>query len=476
MSYMLKKLLPFSLLNRIKRFTKATLGSKLKICFLISAAIMTISCVYGIFSMISLKTDSNSARIMTIIIIMGVIELVGIVTGIHLARSMGRYLKIPIEGMTLGLDKLTIGDLTYFNDDVIVNGDTKDEMSLHAVSFNNLLFSTREKVADTKQLAAGNLTTQVHIKCANDMLGNALQEMANNTHQIVSAISVTSDQVASGANMVSDSSFALSQGATAQASSVQELTASLAEVSAKTNLSAQNAENANDLAQNAKKNAVIGNGQMKEMLGAMDEINVSSSNINKIIKVIDDIAFQTNILALNAAVEAARAGQHGRGFAVVAEEVRNLAAKSANAAKETTDMIEGSIRKVEAGTKIANNTANALKQIVEQVEKAANLVQSISISSNEQATAIDQINQSITLVSQVVQTNAATAQESAAASEQLSAQAAQLKEAVNAFTIKSANTGLNAARSQGTKKPAGTLAGAAKSQIALSDEDGFGKY
>jgi methyl-accepting chemotaxis protein len=275
--------------------------------------------------------------------------------------------------------------------------------------------------------------------------------------------------------MVSDSSFALSQGAAAQASSVQELTATLTEVSAKTNESAANAEKANALAQNAKTNAIVGNDQMKEMLGAMDEINESSSSINKIIKVIDDIAFQTNILALNAAVEAARAGQHGKGFAVVAEEVRNLAAKSANAAKETTDMIEGSMRKVEAGTKIANNTAAALGQIVEQVEKAANLVQAISISSNEQAAAIQQINQSIALVSQVVQTNAATAEESAAASEELSAQAAQLKEAVNAFTIQTAKTlepsaSRPAARLGNASKPAAP----AKAKISL--EGDFGKY
>jgi len=201
-------------------------------------------------------------------------------------------------------------------------------------------------------------------------------------------------------------------------------------------LNASNANQANELALAAKEGAIKGNEQMKGMLKAMEEINEGSGSIFKIIKVIDEIAFQTNILALNAAVEAARAGQHGKGFAVVAEEVRNLAARSANAAKETTGLIEDSMKKVEGGTKIANDTAAALSQIVEGVTQVTNLVGEIATASNEQALGINQVNQGILQVSDVVQANFATSEESAAASEELSSQAELLREQVSQFKLK----------------------------------------
>jgi len=215
------------------------------------------------------------------------------------------------------------------------------------------------------EVANGNLNLAITADYKGDFveIKDSLNNIIISLSQVMGDINDAAEQVSSGSRQVSDGSQTLSQGSTQQASAIQELTASITEIASQTKQNAVNANQANELATDAKDNAIQGNDQMKEMLNSMDEINESSSNISKIIKVIDDIAFQTNILALNAAVEAARAGQHGKGFAVVAEEVRNLAARSADAARETTDLIEGSIQKVETGTKLANETALALNEI-----------------------------------------------------------------------------------------------------------------
>ncbi len=322
-----------------------------------------------------------------------------------------------------------------------------------------------------RHMADGDLTLNMN----GEYKGEYLKIQAAVTHtseaisDVLSNINIAAEQVSTGSNQVSDSSQSLSQGATEQASSIEQLSASIADIATQTKQNSVRAVQANELAMQAKGDADVGNNQMKLMLNSMAEINEASANISKVIKVIEDIAFQTNILALNAAVEAARAGQYGKGFAVVADEVRNLAAKSANAAKETTTMIEGSIKKAEAGTKIASETAQALVKIVTGVDQAASLVAEIATASNEQATGISQVNQGIEQVSQVVQVNSATAEESAAASEELSSQADLLKEMINRFKLRENENQANSAVSR-HPKPASPVKSAAAMSFSYSNK------
>ncbi|MCX7748122.1 MAG: methyl-accepting chemotaxis protein [Clostridia bacterium] len=300
----------------------------------------------------------------------------------------------------------------------------------------------KESADVLQELAKGNLLIKVEGDYKGDFsdIKNSLNFTIDRLNHILFEIDTAAEQVATGSRHVSESSQVLSSGSSEQASAIEEITASMTQIASQTKQNALSANEANELAVTAKNEAISGNTQMKDMLKSMETINEASSNISKIIKVIDEIAFQTNILALNAAVEAARAGQYGKGFAVVAEEVRNLAARSANAAKETTMLIEGTIKRVEAGTKIANETAGALDSIVHRITKAAEIVEEISRASNEQATGITQVNVAISQVSQVTQTNSATAEESAAASEELSSHADMLKDMVKKFKLKRADS------------------------------------
>ncbi len=288
------------------------------------------------------------------------------------------------------------------------------------------------------KISNGNLNQEVTGEYIGDFneikvsLNNIIQSLSN----VFAEMDMSADQVFEGASQVSEGAQSLSQGAAEQAGAIEELSATISEITTQIKANAENAAKAKEISILNGQTTAEGKVQMDLMIKAMDEISNASNKIGKIIENIDAIAFQTNILALNAAVEAARAGSAGKGFAVVAEEVRNLAGKSAESAKDTAALIESSRAAIENGSKIVTETARALEKIAEGTERSDEVIQEIADASEEQAKAADQVNLGMEQISGVVQTNSATAEESAAASEELSGQAQMLKELIGKFELK----------------------------------------
>lgn len=444
--------------------------NKLIITFLVADLIILLVIVQGyLFSNNQLAAENPVKYTQNYHVFMGAMLFIAIV-------FMGITTISFIRGFRIGFEKVSkiTHELTAGNLDVDMGEIKNDEFGRLILDYKKLIEAQKEEAELAEAVANGDLTTTITPRSDKDQLGYALKKMVAKNQNALSNINESAYQVMTSSSQVASASEALAQGSTEQASAIEEITSSITDIAEKTKVNATNATEASELMHNAIDYVNKGNEQMEGMMSAMDDINKSSESISKIIKVIDDIAFQTNILALNAAVEAARAGDAGKGFAVVAEEVRNLAAKSAAAAAETAELIESSITKVEAGSKIADDTAQALVSITDGVTQSEKIVNNIAEASNYQATAVAQINQAINQVSQVVQTNSATSEECAAASEELSGQAIHMRDMLSIYNLGDAAKQVQTAVTENNQDKYESKNNPNEQIISLGE--GFGKY
>lgn len=387
----------------------------------------------------SLKLSYIAERLLylRIIIVIAVIAMLALLSTI-IVLATRRLVTKPIKTLTEGAELLAVGDI-YFNgmnrQELENISERVDEVGMIGKSFRKLIEYQTEKVEIAQEIAEKNLTVNATISSENDVLGNTFQQMVTSLNSVLGQVSSAVEQVSAGSNQVSQASQSLSRGATEQASSLEEINASINEINSQSQQNTKSAEEANALAKQASEDANEGNRQMQELSEAMEKITSSSEEINKIVKTIDDISFQINLLALNANVEAARAGKYGKGFAVVAEEVRNLANRSGDSVKETTQRVVEANNNIQLGTELVQKTSAKLKDIVKGSNSVAEFLEEITHSSREQTQGIEQITEGLDQVGEVTQSNTASAEQSASSAEELASQAEQLRSMVEQFRL-----------------------------------------
>ena len=383
------------------------------------------------------KSDFTKGRDASLIAII-VLTIVAFMVALIVARKIGKVIANPVVVCTERIKQMAEGDLTSPKVDIKTIDETRTLSDATNKLLEDLNYMRNDETRVLGELANGNFAVKADEGCYYGDLKPvyvSITRIIENLTNTLQEMKVVANQVSDGSDQVADGSQQLSQGATEQASSIEELAATIHDVSEQIKAAADYADTTEEVANAAGRDLAISNEKMHELIKAMNDISTSSIEIEKIIKTIEDIAFQTNILALNAAVEAARAGEAGKGFAVVADEVRNLAGKSAEASKNTATLIEESKSAVERGSAIANETFELMDKTADSARAAVESIGEISRAADIQTDSINQISIGVDQISSVVQTNSATAEESAATSEELSAQATRLRELINQFKL-----------------------------------------